>query len=357
MTSKKLYVDFHVLQTVPPSCVNRDDTGRPKTAIYGGAVRARVSSQAWKHAIREMFRNEIFDETQLGFRTKYITDLIAKKLVASGENPEKALKKASEAIANAGVKVTEKKGVYTTGALFFISSKQVDKLAELIINGEKNKDAYKSALNELPSIDIALFGRMVADDVKLNVDAACQVSHAISTHAVQNEYDYFTAVDDCSPADNAGAGHLGTLEFNSSTLYRYATINVNELYKSIGEDTPDAVCGFADAFIRSIPTGKQNSYANGTLPDLIYITIRTDQPVNLCGAFEKPVRGHEGFVSESKKALAEYARTIYSDYCNKPEHAFIIGNVSDSETIGAERKNFKEMLETLKKIIADEVSA
>ena len=95
MSSKRLYVDFHVIQTVPPSCVNRDDTGRPKTAFYGGVERARVSSQSWKHAIRLMFK-EIFEDEKLGFRTKYAADLIAKKLEANGFDKEKAAKKAVE---------------------------------------------------------------------------------------------------------------------------------------------------------------------------------------------------------------------------------------------------------------------
>ena len=93
---------------------------------------------------------------------------------------------------------------------------------------------------------------MVADDPCLNFDATAQVAHAISTHAVENEYDYFTAVDDCAPEDNAGAGHLGTVEFNSSTLYRYATVNVEDLRKT---------------------------FANWTRPDAVYVTVRKDQPI------------------------------------------------------------------------------
>lgn len=179
---------------------------------------------------------------------------------------EKANKAAAEAMVNAGVKINEKKD-NSTGALFFISAKQAEQLAALILNGDKDKKAYKDALKNAPSVDIALFGRMVADDSTLNIDAASQVAHSISTHAVQNEYDYFTAVDDCKISDDAGAGHLGTMEFNSSTLYRYATVNVTDLQKNVGDETALAVRGFAEAMIRSMPTGKQNSYANKTLPD------------------------------------------------------------------------------------------
>ena len=199
---------------------------------------------------------------------------------------------------------------------------------------------------------MALFGRMVADDVDLNVDAACQVAHSISTHAVQSEYDYFTAVDDYSQADNAGAGHLGTLEFNSATLYRYATVNAADLYQTIGADTADAVKGFAEAFIKSMPTGKQNSYANRTLPDLIYVTIRTNQPVNLSGAFEEPVRSKEGYAKKSAEKLFEHAEKVYADYCDAPVKSFIIGH---EEILGAEKVSLPELLENLHKYVADEV--
>jgi len=348
--AKRLYVDFHVIQTVPPSCVNRDDTGRPKTAVYGGVNRARVSSQSWKHAIREMFK-EIFEVDRLGFRTKYAVDLIADYLKKSGMSEQDANKNAAKALTDAGVKVNEKKG-NTTGALFFISSVQAKKLAELVLNGEKEKKEYKKVLKENASIDMALFGRMVADDVDLNVDATCQVAHSISTHAVQSEYDYFTAVDDYSQTDNAGAGHLGTLEFNSATLYRYATVNVTDLFQKIGADTPDAVRGFAEAFICSMPTGKQNSYANRTYPDLVYVTIRTNQPVNLSRAFETPVRSKEGYAKKSMEALLKYAEQVYADYCDEPAQSFVIGQ---EQFLNAEKVNFNELLEKLQKYISDEV--
>ncbi|MDE6092620.1 MAG: type I-E CRISPR-associated protein Cas7/Cse4/CasC, partial [Ruminococcus sp.] len=258
---------------------------------------------------------------------------------------------AMKALINAGIKVNEKKG-NITGALFFISSVQAEKLAELVASGEKDKKVYKKALKSSPSVDIALFGRMVADDADLNVDAASQVAHSISTHAVQNEYDYFTAVDDCSPEDNAGAGHLGTMEFNSATLYRYATINVADLLKTIGEDTADAVRGFAEAFICSMPTGKQNSYANRTLPDMVYVTVRSNQPVNLCGAFEKPVGGSGGYTAMSVSKFFEYAEKVYSDYCGSPVQSYIIGKNS---VLGAEKVNLKQLLDMLHEYIINEV--
>lgn len=350
MTQNRFYVDFHIIQTVPPSCINRDDTGRPKTAVYGGVNRARVSSQAWKYAMRGMF-GELFSDESLGFRTKYAVDRIAEHLLANGMEQDKAIKAAADALEKAGVKIKDKKS-NTTGALFFISAVQAKKLAELAENGEKDKKLYQEALKQAPSVDMALFGRMVADDADLNVDAAAQVAHSISTHAIQNEYDYFTAVDDCSPADNAGAGHLGTMEFHSATLYRYATVNVAELFKTIGEDAADAVKGFAEAFICSMPTGKQNSYANRTLPDMVYVTIRSDQPVNLSGAFEKPIKGHDGFAAQSEEALFAHAQKVYEDYCGTPQQSFLIGH---DTVLDAKRVNLQELLEALHSAVSDGV--
>lgn len=320
---KRLYVDFHVLQTVPPSCINRDDTGSPKTAIYGGVTRARVSSQAWKHAMRQAFAEEsLLDEEDVGKRTKKVTELVEKEIAALA--PEKdAAKLAKKTLDNAGIKNDEK----GTKALFFISQAQIKALAQLAVEECADKKEYKKALSTAPSADIALFGRMVADDPSLNFDAAAQVAHSISTHAVQNEYDYFTAVDDCQVEDNAGAGHLGTVEYNSATLYRYATVNVMELERHLGaKKAAEVVRSFGEAFIRSMPTGKQNTFANRTLPDAVYVTIREDQPVNLCGAFERAVRKSvEGYAEPSKSALQAYAQQLYQSFAEAPAKSFTVG--------------------------------
>lgn len=324
MDTKRLYIDFHVLQTVPPSCVNRDDTGSPKTAIYGGTLRARVSSQAWKRAMRLMFRQELLPKEQLGERTKKIVAMVAEEIAAMA--PDKnAVDLAMEALKKAGLdKITADKG---TDALFFMSHDQAKALAELAVAESEDKKAYKAALKNTPSVDMVLFGRMVANDPSLNYDAAAQVAHSISTHAIQNEYDYFTAVDDCAPENNMGAGHLGTVEYNSSTLYRYATVNAVEMSEHLGKaETPAVVRAFAEAFIRSMPTGKQNSFANRTLPDAVYVTLREDQPVNLCGAFERAVPASpEGFVKPSKQSLVKYAQQMYQAYADAPMEAFAIG--------------------------------
>lgn len=315
-----IYVDIHVLQTVPPSCVNRDDTGSPKTAVYGGTRRARVSSQAWKHAMRGDFR-KIFATEELGVRSLKVAALVADEIAAidSTMSEKSRNKKAAEALKAAG------------------------------ISTKSTKD------DDLEKTD-ALFGRMAASDPTLNYDAAAQVAHAISTHTIQNEYDYFTAVDDLQDDDNAGAGHLGTVEFNSSTLYRYANVNVTELSKALDNlyDAVDVVKKYVEAFVRSMPTGKENTFANRTFPDAIYVTVRNDQPVNLCGAFEKPVRASEdGYVAESESKLVEYAGKVYDNFAAKPLAAFCVG---DKLADIAEKMTFLELLERLEAYLREQTA-
>ena len=348
---KRLYVDFHILQTVPPSCINRDDTGSPKTAVYGGVLRARVSSQAWKHAMRAAFAEDA--RLDMGRRTKKAADLVKEQILVlvSDADADKLAKKALE---NAGIKFDEKskKDDTVTKALFFMSTAQAKALAELAVEGSADKKQYRDALKAAPSMDMALFGRMVADDPSLNYDAAAQVAHSISTHAVQNEYDYFTAVDDCQAEDNAGAGHLGTVEYNSSTLYRYATVNVMELAGQLGAaQAAETVRAFGEAFLFSMPTGKQNTFANRTLPDAVYVTLREDQPVNLCGAFERAVpRSAQGYAAPSKAALVQYAQQMYSSFAEAPAQSFTVG--SGLEML-APAQTAKAMLDALEKAVRD----
>lgn len=337
--SNRLYVDIHVLQTVPPSCINRDDTGSPKTALYGGSTRARVSSQAWKKAVRESFKQE----GAAGIRTKQIVDLVAREIRAlESELDEDAAKKKAESILNLSG-VTTKEGA--AKALFFMSPKQAKELAELAHADCKDKKTAQTALNENPTIDIALFGRMVADDPSLNTDACCQVAHAISTHRIENEYDYFTAVDDLAPEDNAGAGMIGTVEFNSSTLYRYATIAAHDLEGKLGgEDAAaSAVKNFAKAFISSMPTGKQNTFANLTPPFFALVIIREDTPVNLVGAFESAIKASKdsGFAAPSVVALEEYATKVWQDWYGEPVMCLEVGKDG----------SFPEVLDTLKESV------
>ena len=303
-----MYLDLYALQSVPPSNINRDDTGSPKTAMYGGALRARVSSQAWKRAMREMF-SDLLPEGQLGVRTKFVVPLIADRIAVKREDlGEQSVDFAKAVLDATGIKSSETdrkgsdEGTLATGYLVFIANRELDDLADIAISwadggvdpkkpDSKSKKDVQKAFKGIQAVDIALFGRMLADASDFNVDACSQVAHAISVNEISQEYDYFTAVDDCAADDNAGAGMLGTVSFNSSTLYRYATVNVDALMEQL-ESTEATACGvaaFVEAFVKSMPTGKQNTFANRTLPNVVAISLRNGQPINLATAFERPV--------------------------------------------------------------------
>nr|MBA3339867.1 type I-E CRISPR-associated protein Cas7/Cse4/CasC [Geodermatophilaceae bacterium] len=287
--SDRTIIDIHVLQTVPPSNLNRDDTGSPKSAMYGGVKRARVSSQAWKRATRIAFSRTV-DSSTLGVRTRRVVELLGEEILRQDPQSEPdahALAEATLTAAGIKIKPSRKKGEPNeSGYLLFLSRRQVHNLAAAAVAAKGQPDlpaALKSAgvkalADQEHSVDMALFGRMVADSTDLNVDAAAQVAHALSVHAVETEFDYFTAVDDHKSADveeDAGAGMIGTVEFNSSTLYRYATVDVNRLQDNLGDAgaARRAVEAFIDAFVTSMPSGKQNTFANRTLPDAVLIQV------------------------------------------------------------------------------------
>lgn len=304
MTNRKLFLDIHAIQTLPPSNINRDDTGSPKTAQYGGVTRARVSSQSWKRAIREYFETNDNYKNR-GYRSRelvnYLAGKIASKMVEKGnEIPiEDAVEIADNTLKLCGLSTSKNQ----LKSMFFISDTQLDELTNAIIEGNEDKKSLREILSNNNSLDISLFGRMLADDSELSEEASCQFAHAISTHAVEREFDYFTAVDDLS--ENNGAGMIGSCEFNSSTVYRYANIALHELYNQMDseEALAYAVDLFIRAFVESMPQGKINSYANQTLPDTIVISLREDRPLNLITAFEVPVKSNDGYVKKSTEKL------------------------------------------------------
>ncbi|EJN94199.1 type I-E CRISPR-associated protein Cas7/Cse4/CasC [Streptococcus ratti] len=348
-SQSKLFLDIHVIQTLPPSNINRDDTGSPKTAQYGGVRRARVSSQSWKRVMREYF-NTNGKQSNVGIRTKEIVQYIADKMMEldSAISNDDALKKADNILNKGGIKTKD----FKSKALFFLSDTQAKQLAQAAIDSVNDKKELQKMITSSPAIDIALFGRMVADDPSLNEDASSQVAHAISTHAVQTEFDFFTAVDDLAPEDNAGAGMLGTVEFNSSTLYRYANVAIHDLALQLDdtESVVNAVKLFVEAFANSLPTGKVNTFANQTLPQTLVVTVRTDRPVNLVSAFEKPVKSSEGYVKESIEKLANEFTKV-EKMVKKSDLTFYVSleEVAELSTIGVEKNSLPELLEDLSK--------
>ncbi|MFE9334870.1 type I-E CRISPR-associated protein Cas7/Cse4/CasC [Streptomyces sp. NPDC006925] len=336
-------IDIHVLHSVPPSNLNRDDTGTPKTAVYGGVRRSRVSSQAWKRATRTGFK-ELLDPAELGVRTKKVAQLIGDTIreLEPGVTPETSWELAKAVVeAGTGSKlvVSERKPKKDKESaedaeplppeskyLMFLSAQQRRGLAELAVEGrtdiagflktKENKDRAREIADTRHSVDIALFGRMVADGADINVDAAAQVAHALSVHAVENESDYYTAVDDENAEEETGAGMIGTVEFNSATLYRYAALDVDRLADNLGQGMDEnadaatpvrrAVEAFVRSFVTSLPTGKINTFAHHTPPDAIVVKLRETRPVSFVGAFEEPTMAESGsHVRQACERLAE----------------------------------------------------
>lgn len=368
------YVDIHVIQSVPPSCVNRDDSGSPKSAQYGGVRRLRVSSQSWKRATRLYF-NDRLDASDVGVRTKRVVETLASRIAEKApELSKEAVDLAEKVFAAAKIKLSaprsKKDGPQESGYLLFLSASQIDRLADLAVGASRHGEALdakqvKKVFKETHSVDIALFGRMVADDTDLNVDAACQVAHAISTHAAENEYDFFTAVDDeknRSEEEDAGAGMMGTVEFSSATMYRYATVNLDMLAENLGGGAAAlrALEVFIEGFCLSMPTGKQNTFANRTLPEAIVVSVRDDQPVSLVGAFESPVRASEtsGYLTASVEALSAYARTIEDNYGLRPLTRLVV-SLKDSDAVAAlgERVAFTDLAGRVRDAVAPFVDA
>lgn len=349
--NQRLFLDIHAIQTVPPSNINRDDTGSPKTAQYGGVTRARVSSQSWKRAIRKYFYDK-GDTQNIGIRSCDIVKYIAKKIVDKDNSisVEDAITLVEKTLNAAKLSTKDQK----LKALFFISNNQADKFAQACLDKKTDKTELQEILKTDTSIDIALFGRMLADDPSLNEDASSQVAHAISTHAIESEFDFYTAVDDLAPEDNAGAWHLDTLEYDSSTLYRYANIALHDFYRQLGdkEEVIAAVKLFVEAFVKSMPTGKINSFANQTLPQAVVVSLRSDRPINLVSAFEEPVKSENGYVDKSiQKLFAEYVK--YEKILDKPIFTdyLLLDDTLEVKSIGKSTQNLDELLSDLKESI------
>ncbi|MEV7027175.1 type I-E CRISPR-associated protein Cas7/Cse4/CasC [Kitasatospora sp. NPDC093558] len=375
----RLYIDVHILQTVPPANLNRDDNGNPKEAYFGGKRRSRVSSQAWKRATRIHFA-ESRDPQDLATRTKRIAAQLAKAIVErTGIAAEDAQRIAGALIKSTGISAGKKEG--DTAYLLFYGRRQLDTIVDLVADNATDlatleAKALDEAVKTLPvreqlqtghPADVALFGRMVADIPGLNVDAATQVAHAISTHATELEFDYYTAVDDENSADETGAGMIGTIGFNSATLYRYATVGLHQLHDNLGDGkaTIDAVDLFVDSFARSMPTGYGNSFAHRTRPSLVAVVVRTDQPVNLVSAYENPVPASRGIVAESARRLATEFAIATDQWGDTPPYIAVCHTLGDDTDDTAQKlaqafgknRTFAELRDGLRTALTERVNS
>ena len=344
----KTLIEIHALQNFAPSNLNRDDTGAPKDAFFGGTRRARVSSQCDKRAIRQYFEQKmkegVFNADELAVRTKRVYQAIADRL---GDKRDKGETLAKAEIALSYVKLKAAEGGKTQ-YLLFLGQREITALADTIdecweqivaaaedtsekAKGKSKKAAASSAPKEIQqriesifnggkAVDVALFGRMLADMPEKNQNAACQVAHAISTHAVEREFDFYTAVDDLKPEDTAGADMMGTVEFNSACYYRYAVVDWEKLVENLQGDTDLAARGlraFLQGFVEAEPTGKQNTFAAHNPTEFVAVAVRRNTaPRNLANAFETAIRvkKDESLTRKSAEALATKAKELQVAY-------------------------------------------
>jgi CRISPR system Cascade subunit CasC len=320
-----MLIEVHILQNFVPANLNRDDTNTPKDCEFGGVRRARISSQCLKRAIRMA---PVFEKTtgvELGTRSKWLVRLLSDRLMKNGK-PQAEIDTALSVFVPKYFSKLDKDKVRTAVLLYF-SAEEVDDMAKVV---EENWAILLNADNQAKLIDqlvaalvkknkgntsapdIAMFGRMLAEKPELNLDAACQVAHALSTHRINMELDFYTAVDDLNREEEAGAGMMGFVGFNSACFYRYACIHWEQLVTNLRGDKELAkktVEGFLRASIEAVPSGKQATFAANNPPSFVLAAVRENgSGWSLANAFEKPVHitRDGGYVACSVQALDEY---------------------------------------------------
>lgn len=290
-------IEYHILQSFPVTCLNRDDVGSPKTAVVGGVTRARVSSQCWKRQVRLALHDF---GIKLATRTKQSQTLFGAACRQVGAS--------DDAAQACGAKMA---AALSDDTLLFVSGSEAAAFAEYAksqnFEADKLKDKdlakiAKKAINPaVDALDIALFGRMVAKAADMNVEAAASFSHAISTHHISNEVEFFTALDDL--ADEPGSAHMGSLEFNSATYYRYVSLDLGQLCTTLGtEDLQAPVAAFTKALFVAIPNARQTTMSGAGQWDFARVLVRKGQRLQL--SFDEPVKAHgEGYTKPSIEQL------------------------------------------------------
>ncbi len=336
-------IELHILQNFVPSCLNRDDTNAPKTATFGGVTRARISSQCYKRAMRLHMRDALSLPT--GVRTRLLAG-VPERLVARGRDLDEAKARTARGLAAAEFG-TEGEDVRTKVGLY-LAHDEIERLADAVeadweaLGQEPEKAegtpargrgkgkatgieapgvlaAVKAIGNRVKSADIALFGRMMAENTNMNVDAACQVAHAISTHEVETEMDFWTAVDDLQVKEETGALGMGNQEFQSACFYRYLLIQRPQLEANLDGDRALAnrtVTALVRAAVEAVPIAKQNSTGAQNRPSYVQVIAGAELPMSLANAFERPVHRPRGgsLVGESIAQLTGYQAALRAAY-------------------------------------------
>jgi CRISPR system Cascade subunit CasC len=344
-----MLIQIHLLQNYSPANLNRDDTGAPKDALFGGVRRGRISSQCLKRSIRKSaaFAAAFEVEGLLAVRTKSLPQLIQAELGKLGAEPKvvqaivarvpdigrESTKKTADEADSEEPETTEAEsaGETETKQLIFLGRDELPLLAQKLLAlyqryGDEKKwakakiaDITKALGSSVPrSVDVAMFGRMTTSEAFEDVQAAVQVAHALSTNALAEEFDYYTAVDDLS--GESGAGMIGDIEFNCSTYYKYLNVHWEQLVKNLGGDVAvarRAILALVEAAATAQPTGKQNSFAAHCLPDLVLVEVRDKNlPVSYANAFLKPARagGNQTVMDDAIAKLADYMTRVGRAY-------------------------------------------
>lgn len=339
-----MMLEFHMLKNYPPVNLNRDDSGAPKSCFFGEVQRGRISSQCLKRSWRTSECFEALGST--GIRTRYMPQLVGDRLREMGVADEYVdiAEKMLTGVANREGK-TNAKGNFTTQIVIY-AAEDIQRLAGTVKEQidqagsvKKFKDIKAKDFAELlkdvavrpVTADIALFGRMVTSDCFRDVDASMQVAHAISTHAVNRESDYFTAVDDLlNSRDEIGAGMMGDTDYNSCCYYEYASLDLDQLRENLkySEDREALIQKLIPSLLRAMaftnPSGKQNTFAGQVLPSLILVECKQDKiPLSYVNAYETPVSpfgAHPGLVENSIRKLFEEIDSMDEVYRLKIEH-------------------------------------
>ncbi len=305
-----MQLELHLIQSFPPANLNRDENGMPKSTVFGGRPRARISSQCQKRAVRKFYQDYAdLNPAQFANRSRNWLPKLQELLTDQGIEANHAEVAARLALEE-GLKLKfNDEGKATT--IVFLGQTELAAIANILVsNWVIIKPGLTGDTPELPKRepniakviekalvetgkpgDVALFGRMMASLPTVNVDAAVQMAHAISVNTLQQEFDFFTAVDDLGGDDETGADHMGETGYNSSTYYRFATLDTDQLAQNLGgtEHLESIIKAFADAFVQAIPSGHQNGFAAHTRPAAVMAVVRQGQPVSLVDAFEDPI--------------------------------------------------------------------
>ncbi len=310
------FIQLHVLTSYPPSNLNRDDLGRPKSAVVGDVMRLRVSSQALKRAWRTSDSFKAALDGHLGVRTKEMGIEVYRRLSAAGVADKEARAWARSIAGCFGKSKSEKE---TEGnedlqieqlAHFGPEERQaIDALVAKLIETRHPPSEDDLSLLRRPhaAVDIALFGRMLAANPAFNIEAAAQVSHAITVHKAAIEDDYFTAVDDLNRGDeDRGAAHIGETGFGAGVYYLYLCINRELLDENLGGDTAlrnRALAALLEAIAQVSPTGKQNSFASRAYASCVLAEEGDQQPRSLSAAFLRPIANRDGDSDMTSNAI------------------------------------------------------